>query len=96
MPAYCWVAGAVLLALAALSACFQCATWAAAREMRSRLERVATDQRGLRVQMRNLISMLLRAGFKRGPSADWSDDDIKTRLVDEPNDSSWWTKKKKP
>ena len=45
-----------------------------------RIEKVSKDQRGLRKQMSNIISMLLRAGFKRGPTVDWSDDEQKTQV----------------
>ena len=81
------------MALLALFAFSQYATWAAAREIRSRLDTVASDQRGLRQQMSNLLSMLLRAGYKRGPTVDWSDDEQRTQVKGVFRDTQWdWRK----
>jgi len=68
------------------------ASWDESRKANSRLDEIARDQRGIRSQLSNVISMLLRAGFKRGRPVDWSDDNLKTRVMEEPDDSYWWRK----
>ena len=66
--------------------------WVESRAVRLRLDVIAQDQRGLRQQISNVLGMLRRAGFKKGPAVDWSDDTTKTQVMkrDEP---SWWKKK---
>jgi len=66
------------------------ASWVESRKVRLRLDAISADQRGLRRQLSNVLSMLLRAGFKRGRPSDWSDDALKTRVMEKTDDSSWW------
>lgn len=94
MPAYFW-AVATKVALAA-SACSLCVISVVALKMLSRLDAVAKEQRGLRQQMANLLSMLLKAGFKRGKTVDWSDDLQETRLLEDAlqsSDTKWFWRK---
>lgn len=84
----------VLLALVTWGAWSRYATWVEVRKIRSRLDTVATEQRGIRQQLSNLLSMLLRAGFKRGTlNPDWSDNEQATRLIED-SDTKWYWRKK--
>lgn len=50
---------------------------------------LAATQRAMRQQLANLLSMLLRAGFKRGPVRDWSDDQAQTSVLGESTETKW-------
>jgi len=60
---------------------------------RSRHAAVQADVRGLRQQVANIASMLLKAGFKRGASRDWSDNELDTQLLGDSDVSFKWKKK---
>ena len=67
--------------------------WEESRKVRSRLDVIAQDQRGLRQQIANVLGMLRSAGFKRGPANDWSDDTTKTQVMDKNPAQRWWRKR---
>lgn len=75
-----------LWAVAAIAVLLAGGTWAAyavwleLRGLRAEQARLADDQRAMRLQLGNLLGMLLRAGFKRAPTIGWSDDDSGTRV----------------
>ena len=88
-----WTDWAVLVAVAA-GALSVCAGLVILVGVSRRIEKVSKDQKGLRRQMSNIISMLLRAGYKRGPTVDWSDDDQKTLVKGRWQDTIWdWRRK---
>lgn len=45
--------------------------------------------RGLRQQVRNIGAMLVRAGFKKGPTVDWNDDFKRTEVRLEADKTRW-------
>lgn len=93
---FAWVATGVALALLGWGAWSSYAVWVELRGIAKELRRLAkdqgklaADQRGLRQQLSNLLSMLLRAGFKRGPARDWSDDEQATQVRGEGTETQW-------
>ena len=98
-----WSAAGVTLALLALAAWSFYAAWVEMRAVRRALAavyaelkligqdmtRISGDQRGGRQQLANVIGMMLRAGFKRGPTRDWTDDEQNTQVQGEVNETQW-------
>lgn len=71
-----WAVGGFLGALLTCAAVFSLLAWRSAR----RLGKLSRDVYAIRMQLANIITMLLRAGFKRGPRpAGWNDDELKTQ-----------------
>jgi hypothetical protein len=58
-------------------------------ELVERQHKLTAEQRGMRQQLGNMISMLMRAGFKRGPARDWSDDEAQTTVLGESTETKW-------
>lgn len=79
-PEFPWAAAALMLALLAGGAWGVYSVWLELRGLRAEQARLAGDQRAMRLQLGNLLGMLLRAGFKRAPTIGWSDDDSGTRV----------------
>jgi hypothetical protein len=50
------------------------------------------EVRGARLQLRNVIDLLLAAGFKK-KRVGWEDDIDETQQRDNPQDMSWWRPK---
>lgn len=75
-----WAAAALALVLLAGGTWGAYAVWLELRGLRAEQARLADDQRAMRLQLGNLLGMLLRAGFKRAPTIGWSDDDSGTRV----------------
>ncbi len=72
------------------------AGWEESHRTRSRLDAIEKNLRGLRLQVGNLISMLIRAGFKRGKTLDWSDNERETKSLDDSlsdSETSWFWRK---
>jgi hypothetical protein len=98
-----WMLCATALSSLALGAWWAYGVWVESRKANSRLDAIAAtqeaiskEQRGLRQQMSNLLSMLLRAGFKRGRTLDWSDNERETQSLDESlsdSETRWFWRK---
>jgi hypothetical protein len=83
MPAeLLWTAAAVALVLLASGAWAAYALWAELRGTRAWM-------RKLHRQQANIVSMLLRAGFKMGPTRDWGDDGRRTSVMGESTETKW-------
>lgn len=87
--AFAVVAAAVALALVAWAAWFSYAVWTELSAMGRMSKEHGQDLRGLRQQQANAIGMMQRAGFKRGPTFDWSDDHRETQIRGEADLTRW-------
>jgi hypothetical protein len=54
-----------------------------------RTDRSLRVLRPLRQQLSNIISMLTRAGYKKGPTVDWNDDFKRTEVRMESDKTQW-------
>lgn len=102
-PEFLWSVVCLALVLLAGGTWGAYAVWVELRGIRHQLRKQAAHQgelveqqsklkgelRGLRQQLGNMISMLLRAGFKRGPARDWSDDEAQTTVLGESTETKW-------
>lgn len=88
-----WTLFALVALTLALIAWWAYGAWEESRKANSRLDAIAHDQRGMRLQVATILTMLRRAGFKKGPVVDWSDDTTKTQVLDKNSPPSWWRKK---
>ena len=86
--------------LSALAICALCliawwafGAWEEARKANSRLAALQHDQRGMRLHIATILTMLKKAGFKKGPVVDWSDDATKTQVMERTQSATWWRKK---
>lgn len=91
-----WTSLTLLSVLLVWGAWSAYASWVETSKVRLRLDVIDKNQRGLRLQVSNLISMLIRAGFKRGKTVDWSDNEQETRSLDDSlsdSETRWFWRK---
>lgn len=102
-PEFVWTAAALALVLLACFTWGAYAVWIELRtirglmrklshrqgELAERQNKLTAEQRGMRQQLANLLGMLLRAGFKKGPARDWSDDEVQTTVLGEGTETKW-------
>lgn len=78
--------GLALLLFFALS---QYGTWIAMRSIALDMKKIRSAHKSMKLQIGNMIGMLLKAGFKRGVTVDWSDDLDKTMVKGAVRDTIW-------
>ena len=89
-----WLALGFLVASALFAAATLIHVWRAGRSNETWRAEVRSEVRSARIQLSNIIRLLMAAGYKMPKRQGWEDDFQETQLRDSsPSEVSWWRPK---